>query len=136
VNDARFARVGGTQQTFEQKASIQRHGRRTLARNDLLINNDSQVQIIAQYTTVRRALNVLRVSELKVDIADRGEEYGLAALAADLYSTAIVLPPNYVSLAEGSPYVRGFISNMTHRVTPRNGSELDVGSFTFGIRHP
>jgi hypothetical protein len=132
VNDARFARAGGSQQVYEQDASISRYGRRTLVRNDFLNTTDAAVQLIAQYVTIRRGLNVLRVSGLTVETSDRGTEAGLCVLAADLYSAAVVYPPSYVQNVSDQPVLVGYIANLTHRVTPRNGGAL-TWQTTFGF---
>lgn len=70
VNDARFARVGGTQQTSEQVQSIATYGRRTLVRNDFPNTTDGPVGQIADYVTIRRGLNALRVENVTVDVVD------------------------------------------------------------------
>lgn len=70
VNDARFARVGGTQQTSEQVQSIATYGRRTLVRNDFPNTTDTPVGQIADYVTIRRGLNALRVENVTVDVVD------------------------------------------------------------------
>jgi len=133
INDCRFARVGGTQQTFEQLASISRFGRRTFTRNDLIATTDPVVQQIAQYTTIRRGLNSLRVAGLTVQTTDLGDIAGLTILAADVQSGAFVYPPDHI--AAGTPgrvYVQGFVAAMKHQVTARNGQSV-TWQTTFGF---
>jgi hypothetical protein len=123
INDARFARVGGTQQVFEQFASIARHGRRTLVRNDLLLDNDPGIALIAQYTTVRRALNTLRVKAVTVPTSDLADDDALTVLAADVQSFVTVYPPDKLAPGTpGRPLISGFVSGVAHRWTYRNPS--------------
>lgn len=133
VNDARFAAVGGSQQFYEQPASISRHGRRTLVRNDFIGTTPDAPYTIAKYTTIRRGLNVLRVTALTIETSDRGTENGLCALAADLYNSAAIYPPTTELAPDADhPYILAFISNMTHRFTPRNGAAV-TWQTTFGF---
>lgn len=135
VNDARFARVGGTQQVFEQVASIKRHGRRSLVRNDFLNADDATVLLIATYTTVRRALNTLRVDQIDVDTIDRGDDFGLAALACDVGNECRIYPPFGDPAPPALPYIRGFVRAITHRVTPMRGAVATwQTSFAFDTR--
>jgi hypothetical protein len=129
INDARFARQGGTQQVHQQPASIARHGLRTLVRNDFLNTSDAQVLVIAAYTSERRGLNVLRVKQLDVATSDRGDLNYLATIAADLYVFCTALPPGY---STGGPFITGFVESMTHRVTPRSNGAV-TWSTRFGI---
>jgi hypothetical protein len=134
VNDVRIARVGGTQQTYEQTASISRYGRRTLVRNDFPNTGDTAIALIAQYISIRRGLNVLRVENATVDIDRCGTDHALATLAADIQSNVWVWPPSYTA-GETNRYIRGYIRSMTHRVTPRNtGSVTWEASFAFDTR--
>lgn len=136
INDARFARVGGTQQTFEQLASISRYSRRTLTRNDLLVTSDAVAKQIAQYTTIRRALNTLRVSNVDISVTDRGTTAGLVALAADAQSYCSVFPPDKLPWAPSPDPTRvsitGFVASVRHKVTPRNRGALSWTA-SFGI---
>jgi len=125
VNDARFARAGGLQQAYEQPASIARHGRRSLVRGDLLNTSDATVLQIAQYTTIRRGLNTLRVDAFTVSTSDiehsSSDDIALSMLAVDVQSMAYFVPPGGTF---AGPYIIGFVSNLSHRVTPRNGGEV------------
>jgi len=132
VNDARFARVGGTQQVFEQDYSIGRYGRRTLVRNDFLNTTDPAVALIAEYVTVRRGLNVLRVNAVTVETSDIGTESALVVLAADVRSEVLAYPPDYDIAEPDPPAIGGFVSGVSHRVTPRNGSQV-TWQTTFSI---
>ncbi len=133
INDARFARVGGTQQTFQQLASISRFGRRTLVRNDLIAELDAVAEQLAQYTTIRRALNSLRVNGLTVSTSDLGDPAGLVVLAADVQSRAYVYSPDHIAAGTaGRVYVDGFVAGMRHQVSARNGSSV-TWQTTFGI---
>lgn len=134
VNDCRFTRVGGTQQVFEQIASIERHGRRTLVRNDLIVNSDLVAAQIAQYTSIRRALNTLRVDGLTVDVTDHGETVGLVCMSADVGDNAYVFSPDGLE-SDTTPtraYITGFVRSMTHKVTPRNSGSL-TWEATYGV---
>ena len=134
VNDTRFARVGGTQQVFEQLASISRFGRRTLVRNDLIINSDFAVAQIAQYISIRRALNTLRVNNLTVHVTDRGTDRGLLTAAADIQTSVFVFPPDGAT-GPDRPYISGHIASMRHQITARNPHELTwVASFAIDTR--
>jgi hypothetical protein len=132
VNDARFARVGGTQQVWERRASISRYGRRTLVRSDFIVNSDAVVLQQAQYVTARQALNVLRVNALTVDVAQLDAWRGLSCLAADIGALAWALPPSAVPGDPVAPFVRGRIADITHNITPRNRSAL-TWEITFGL---
>ena len=134
TNDARFARVGGTQQTFEQTASIERYGRRTLVRNDLLCVNDAVCQLIAQYVTIRRALNTLRVDALKCMVTDYTDpDRGLTLAAADVGDYSVVYPPDGDTGTR--PRVLGFVRSVTHRVTPRHNERVTwEATFAFDTR--
>jgi len=133
INDARFARVGGSQQTFEQIASISRFGRRTLVRNDLIVSSDLVVAQQAQYLTIRRALNTLRINALTVNTTDLGELAGLVVLAADVQSAVYAYPPDHIAASTpGRVYVGGFIASMKHQVVARNGQSV-TWQTTFGI---
>ena len=136
INDVRFARVGGTQQVFEQLASIERYGRRTLVRNDLIVNSDLVALQIAQYTSIRRALNTLRVNNVTVQVTDRGTEAGLVTAAADIQSKTRVFPPDG-GTGDGSPrpYINGYIASMRHEITARNPTSISwVASFGIDTR--
>ena len=131
ANDVRFARTGGTQQVFEQLASIARHKRRTYVRNDFVVNNDAVVQQNAQYYSIRRSLNTLTVDALTVHASDRTDIEYLALLAADIGCDSYVYPPG-PDYDSSNPKILATIANMTHQVTPR-GSESLTWAITFGF---
>jgi hypothetical protein len=133
VNDARLARVGGSQQAFQQLASIARHGRRSLVRNDLLLNADPPIALIAQYTTIRRALNTLRVKAVTVPTSDMPDEDALVVLAADIQSFVNVFSPDkLIPSTPNRAVIVGFVSGVTHRWTYRNQS-ASTWETTFSI---
>lgn len=135
VNDTRLARAGGSQQVFEQLASIKRHGRRSLVRNDFLNDSDGAVALIAQYITIRRALNTLRVDQIDVDTIDRGDQYGLMVLACDVGNECRIYPPFGDPVPSPLPYIRGFVRSITHRVMPMlDGVATWQTSFAFDTR--
>lgn len=122
INDARFARAGGSVQKFEQHASIKRHGRRTWSRTDFLNELDSDLALLAQYATIRRGLNALRVANVTVQVIDRGTEEGLIAAAADVQASCYVFPPDRLTGGGAPrPYIWGFLSGISHKITARNG---------------
>lgn|GEM_PF-6660002 len=122
VNDVRLARSGGTQQSFQQAASIQRYGRRSLVRSDLLNRHDTTVRSLAYHTSFRRGLNSIRIENLDVSTSDRGDDVYLCMLAADIGASSFVLFPD--GSPPGRPSVLGSIRSITHRVTPRNSGSV------------
>lgn len=115
TNDVRLARVGGTQQVYEQTASISRFGRRSLVRGDLIVNNDLAVAQIAQYISIRRGLNTLRVASVDIETLDRGEEFALVAMALDTQSPVFFNPPDGLIVGD-RPLVSGFLGGLEHAV--------------------
>lgn len=154
INEARFARAGGTQQTFQQDASVQRYGRRTMVRNDFVCNNDTVVAQQAQYMTIRRGLNTLRVNNMEIIVTAASERAALTALAADVQSSCVVFSPDggeFVVDAFGEivvdgdgnptftgatrPYIFGYVASMTHKVTPGATDKLTwIASFGVDTR--
>ena len=133
INDVRIGAPGTTQEKFEQLESISRFGRRTLARGDLLTTSPTILRQLAQFTSIRRALNTLRVNSITVSPLERGETAALTTLAADVQSQVVVYPPDMESAATpGRPYIVGFLASMTHRVLPMNDGAVQWTS-TFGI---
>lgn len=131
VNDARFQADGGNQQVYEQLYSIARFGRRTLVRTDLQCQSEAVVALLAQYATIRRGLTTLRIESATVSPIDRGEDAGLAVLAADVQSPCLAYSPD--NLTSGTRVIlRGHVGSLRHQVTPRTGSSLSW-TVTFGI---
>lgn len=124
VNDARLAAVGGTQQISEEATSIAKYGRRSFVRSDLLNEDDADVAVLAGIVTTKRALNVLRVRSLAIAVTDRGDDIGLACLAADVGNAAEVYPPSQDLDDLTPPHISGHIASVAHYVTPRNPAEV------------
>jgi hypothetical protein len=133
MNEARYSRPGGAVQSFAQLESIARFGRRTQVRTDLLCTNDAEVRQIAQYMTIRRGLNTLRVDGMQVSPIDHGLNTTLITLAADVQSVAVVLPPDMATgPLTGRPYIYGFVASVRHQVRPMNPNRVQWTA-TFGI---
>lgn len=135
VNDARFTRVGGTEQRSQRSASIAKYGRRAWTRSDLVSTEDAVVLDRAADAT-NRGLNSLRVNSLTVDVVDRGDRIGISTIAADLQQTCFVWPPGAtVDTMSTTPVISAVISGMSHRVTPRNAGGLTwEAEFSFDTR--
>lgn len=82
-NDARFTRVGGTQQPVEHSVSIGVFGRFTQPRTDLQCQNDTQVEDLGVLLVNTRGRTSIRVDAVDVTATGKGEYYLLLA-AVDL----------------------------------------------------
>ena len=135
VNDARYARVGGTQQVAENADSIARFGRRTQVRNDLLCTTDGAAANLAAYNVARKGANALRVASVDLTPwAWNDDSNYLAAIAADIGVLAFVYPPRSTA-GTSDPYMFATLSTMTHRIRPRGPERLQWDmSFGFDTR--
>lgn len=114
INDHRYTRAGGTQQTFEHAPSIGQFGRRTRSRNDLICTTDGDVLAIAEADNDREARTAMRIDVVSVTATGRGAV--LLAVAAADWGDGIWLFPPASSGFSGSAV--GKIRSLTHQVTP------------------
>jgi hypothetical protein len=114
-NDVIIAAVGGTPQRFQQLASVARFGRRSYVRSDFLNNEDATPQLLAQYTSVRRALATLRIEAITVDSWARPLEQFLAMIACEPGDKSTI---RYPFGTDPRPYILGRLAQIVHRVTP------------------
>lgn len=132
VNDARYSRVGGTQQVHEQLTSIGKFGRRTLVRNDLIVNNDAAVLQIAFYTSIRRALNVMRITAIETDTLNHPDDYALALLCVDYYIETTVVPPTGFDYSP-TVFLSARVATVRHRVVPHGPDGVTEWRTVFGF---
>ena len=110
-----IAAVGRTAQRFQQLASITRFGRRSYVRNDFLNDEDATPALIAQYTSIRRALATLRVEAITIDSWARPLEQFLATIACEPGDLSTIY---YPFGTDPRPYIIGRLAQIVHRVTP------------------
>ena len=133
MNDARWARAGGTQQIVEHAASIARYGRRSQPRTDLLNDNDTDVAALAALEVNARARSTIRVQAVTIASSDRGDDKYLATIAADIGVPCDAYPPGTVKADLGDqPGLGGRIESMTHRITPRSAGHI-TWQTVFGV---
>ena len=114
-NDVIIAAVGRTPQRFQQLASIARFGRRSYVRSDFLNNEDATPAVIAQYTSIRRALATLRIEAITVDSWARPLEQFLAVIACEPGDDSTI---RYPFGTDPRGYIVGRLAQIVHRVSP------------------
>ena len=114
VNDHRYTRVGGAQQTFDHPVSIGQFGRSQRVRGDLIMSVDADALALAEIDNDREARTALRVDA--VDIVATGRPMALLAVAAiDWGDNVLMYPPTG---ADFTGVGVGVVRTLTHRVTP------------------
>lgn len=131
INDVRYARAGGTQQVAENKVSIGRFGRATLARGDLLNNSDAQVLQVARARCNQTARTTFRIDELRVTTTGKDDLYTLILAALDLGDYCSISPrADDIFNASAVAHVRTII----HEITPlRPGALAWTSTLAFDV---
>ena len=70
INQANFARVGGTTQTASNTASVNKYFPHSITQTDLVAETDSLVQNIALEYVATRQETTIRIDEMTVDLLD------------------------------------------------------------------
>lgn len=70
INQANFARVGGTTQTASNQASIDKYFPHSITQTDLVAETDAIVNNIALEYVATRAATTIRIDEMVVDLLD------------------------------------------------------------------
>jgi hypothetical protein len=116
INAVQLARVGGTVQEASDVASIQRHGRRTYGRYDLVNKSDTLTLDLAEAFVYTRTL---RLAELTLD-GDADNRALAALISLDVHNPVTVKAP---AADGGLISVTGSIDELEHRVTPVHPEE-------------
>lgn len=125
---------GGARYRTKNRASIGKWGRRVHNRYDLL--SEPGLELVGSRLKLYRSLTAIVMQDVTMYLNDHSEQTWLAFCALDIGCRVDVLPPGQeIPVADSDTGVdqllRGYVSRLTHRVTPL-GSEsvfwtVDVG---------
>jgi len=89
VNVAVVANAGGTEQTSSDSESVARYGRRTFRRNDLLGDQDTQSQFLANRTVTQLADSRPRIRNVDIQVSADALGFAGALLTGDLVQVTV-----------------------------------------------
>lgn len=133
-NRIRLQRVGGTEQTVDDAASIEKYRPRTFSATELLHNSDAQVLELAQYLLGIYKEPAVRIAGLDIDLSRLTETQRQSVIVLDIGDVIEVqFTPNNI----GDPIAQwAAIEGIEHRITPSTheirlslGSTVEVGTF-------
>jgi hypothetical protein len=120
-NVVRYTRVGGTEQTVMNEASVAVYGEHTLARSDLICESDDDVQDIARHRVSVASAPEQRVSSVWTQPAKAPEDWATTLALGIRYYTEFTTPVPWGTLTQ-----QVYISGISHDIG-RNGWRIQFG---------